>query len=313
MISPASSLTTTTQYLKFQNFDLGRALQEDNNCRIEVEREGWTLENEHVEFEDVVGGGAEENTGGHLNLTNFTITSPLSNPSSSQLPSFPKRDSLPSTSPRASSKRSRKTSASRRKQATAASARDAAAEVKAHAIRTAQDSAPISLKAFDISNLPAGSNGWTGSPTSKLSPGLKKIWRNLKVLSTSSLQVLDWHGIYRGYASSDRRGFDAGYKTAGISSITSLRRAGMPGLGAPGGMPGLGAPGGVPGQVQASTLTGVGAPANNLNPNPGNADISSHLNPPSSSNAPIASSPATKPNDRLMPVKSSIISNLTWS
>ncbi|KAJ3813960.1 hypothetical protein F5876DRAFT_73355 [Lentinula aff. lateritia] len=89
--------------------------------------------------------------------------------------------------------------------------------------------------------------------------------------------------------------------------ITALRRAGMAGPGAPGG---------ALGQVQASTSTGVGAPANNLNPNPGNADISSqplttqsnpHPNPPSS-NAPIASSPATKPNDSLMPANSSIIS-----
>lgn len=88
--------------------------------------------------------------------------------------------------------------------------------------------------------------------------------------------------------------------------ITALRRAGMAGPGAPGG---------APGQVQASTSTGVGAPTNNLNPNPGNTDISSqppttqsnpHPNPPSSSN--VASSPATKPNDSLMPVNSSITS-----
>ncbi|KAJ4493046.1 hypothetical protein C8J55DRAFT_502075 [Lentinula edodes] len=87
--------------------------------------------------------------------------------------------------------------------------------------------------------------------------------------------------------------------------ITALRRAGMAG------------PGGAPGQVQASTSTGIGAPANNLNPNPGNADLSSqplttqsnpHPNPPSISNVPVASSPTTKPNDSLMPANSSITS-----
>ncbi|KAJ3924291.1 MAG: hypothetical protein NXY57DRAFT_970273 [Lentinula lateritia] len=74
-------------------------------------------------------------------------------------------------------------------------ARDAAAELKEHATQIAQDSTPIELKAFDISSLPAGSNGWTASPTSKLSPGLK-IWKNLNSLSTSNLRLLDWDGVY---------------------------------------------------------------------------------------------------------------------
>ncbi|KAJ3804826.1 hypothetical protein F5876DRAFT_82570 [Lentinula aff. lateritia] len=196
-MSPASSLTTTTQYLKFQNFDLGRALEEDNNCRIEVERGGLTLGDEDVEFEEVEDCGADENPGERSGLPNVPYRSSPSHPSNSLCPSFPQSDSLPSTSPRASSKRSRKTAASRRKRATAAQARDAAADLKAHAVRVAQDSTPIELKAFDISSLSTSSNGWTASPTSKLSPGLKKIWKNLDLLSTSNLRLLDWDGVSR--------------------------------------------------------------------------------------------------------------------
>ncbi|KAJ3925988.1 MAG: hypothetical protein NXY57DRAFT_1030433 [Lentinula lateritia] len=195
--SSASSLTTTSRCLKFFQFNLREALQVDNNCRIEVEREGWTLEDEDIEFEEVEDSGAEENRGDSSSDPAVAVPSSHSVHSQSEAPTLPRTDSLPPTSERASSKRSRKTAASRRKRATAASARDAAAELKEHAIRVAQDSAPIELKAFDISTLPAGSNGWTASPTSKLSPGLKKIWRNLDMLSSSSLRLLDWDGVSR--------------------------------------------------------------------------------------------------------------------
>ncbi|KAJ4468690.1 hypothetical protein C8J55DRAFT_584578 [Lentinula edodes] len=62
-----SSLPTTTRYLKFEDFDLGLALEEDNKCRTEVEREELSLEDEDVEFEDVVGFEAEENLLGRPN------------------------------------------------------------------------------------------------------------------------------------------------------------------------------------------------------------------------------------------------------
>ncbi|GAV98674.1 dna partial [Lentinula edodes] len=191
------SPTTTTRCLKFVQFDLSEALQEDGKCRIEVERQGLTLEDEEVEFEEVEEGGGEENRGESTGLPNITLRSSPSNSSNSQCPSLPKLDSPPSTKQRASSKRNRKTAASRSKRATAAKLREGAAELKEHAIRVAQDAAPLALKDFDMSSLPAGFNGWTAAPTETLSPGLKKIWRNLDLLSRSSLRLLEWDGVSR--------------------------------------------------------------------------------------------------------------------
>ncbi|KAJ3846668.1 hypothetical protein EV368DRAFT_69740 [Lentinula lateritia] len=155
---PAYSLTTTTRFLKFHLFDLGRALEEDNKCRIEVVGEEFSLEDEDIEFEDVMDSGARENMGEGPGLTSVTLTPSSSDSLGSQPPSFPQLDPLPSLT---------------------------------------QHLGPIALKGFDMSSLPAGSNGWTASPTSKLSPGLKKLWRDLNLLSASSLRMLDWDGVSR--------------------------------------------------------------------------------------------------------------------
>ncbi|KAJ3846449.1 hypothetical protein EV368DRAFT_89012 [Lentinula lateritia] len=155
------SLTTTTGYLKFQDFDLGAALEEDKLGRIGVGREELRLEDEDIEFEEV-----------------GSLSSFPSDDSSSQDHPFRKSDPLRSTSQRALSKRRQKTAASRMKRATAASVKDGAAGVNPQAIRTAQDSTPIQLKAFDIST-----------------PGLKKIWRDLGVLTTTGLRLLDWDRV----------------------------------------------------------------------------------------------------------------------
>ncbi|KAJ3886728.1 hypothetical protein GG344DRAFT_69418 [Lentinula edodes] len=157
--------------------------------------EGLTLEDEGVEFEEVEECGAEENLGECPGLTNVTLSGYPYDPSNSQCPSSPHTDPIPSLSQRGSAKRSRKTDKARRKRWTAAKARDSAVGVKEHDIRIAQDSTPIELKAFDISSLPAGSNGWTASPPSKLNPGLRRIWMNLDLLSSSSLRLSDWDGV----------------------------------------------------------------------------------------------------------------------
>ncbi|KAJ3805399.1 hypothetical protein F5876DRAFT_81816 [Lentinula aff. lateritia] len=139
----------------------------------------------------------EDNLRGCPGLSNVTLTSSPSGPSGSQPPSFPQFDPLPSISQHSSAKRSRKTDRGRRKWAATPLARDAAFELKAHAVCIAQDSTPIELKVFDISSLSASSYGWTASPTLRLSPSLKKIWKNLDLLSTSNLRLLDLDGVSR--------------------------------------------------------------------------------------------------------------------
>ncbi|KAJ3845730.1 hypothetical protein EV368DRAFT_90202 [Lentinula lateritia] len=85
-----------------------------------------------------------------------------------------------------------KVAAAHRKCASTAQQRQANGELKEHVIQVAVDVAPIKLKSFNTSSLPAASNGWTAYSCTRLTPELQQLWHNLNVLTVLDLHLFDW-------------------------------------------------------------------------------------------------------------------------
>ncbi|KAJ4469509.1 hypothetical protein C8J55DRAFT_492192 [Lentinula edodes] len=147
---------STTQYLKFDEFDLRSTLKDDNAARLEVEVLGFSLEDEE----------------------GCLLACAASSPSVISL----KAGSLPSNAPSVSHHclpSNFQPGSSKKAKKAAAQERQANGELKGHAVRIAQDAMPIELKSFDTSLLPIASNRWTAYSRTKLSPGLQRLWRDL--------------------------------------------------------------------------------------------------------------------------------------
>ncbi|KAJ3928470.1 MAG: hypothetical protein NXY57DRAFT_964505 [Lentinula lateritia] len=97
-LNVAFTLTTTTWFLKFNQFYLQLAPEVDNNGRIEVEREGLRMEDEDVKFKDVEDGGAEKILSEGSVFPNAGLIASPSDHSNSQYPTRPHPDPIPSLS-----------------------------------------------------------------------------------------------------------------------------------------------------------------------------------------------------------------------
>ncbi|KAJ3718813.1 hypothetical protein C8R42DRAFT_643873 [Lentinula raphanica] len=87
------------------------------------------------------------------------------------------------------------TGRSRAARAIAARERISNLNVKPLVVELATKAQPLVLEDFNSSSLPVSNAGWNANPRKRLSPGLEKVWKDLKALSSLSGQkLLEWDG-----------------------------------------------------------------------------------------------------------------------
>ncbi|KAJ3746986.1 hypothetical protein EV360DRAFT_76351 [Lentinula raphanica] len=185
-----ANCTAPVAQIWLPSFDLCAALKADNNACMAVEDAEESLDDGELDFEDDGELGLEDEALLHEELEDQAgeeALLPVQTPHNSLTPAHSlfrkwKRYSILTRRSRAS-------------RASAAMERISNQNVKLFVVELAKKAHPLILKDFDSSSLPISKAGWNTNPCKKLSPGLEKLWKDLKVLSSlSGLKLLAWDG-----------------------------------------------------------------------------------------------------------------------